>query len=76
MYVALIDSGSSFHEPVAIAITGRDALPHLETGGPDGAVILLSLHTDSDILFEAFDPEFNKLSDFTIGDMVARWESR
>ena len=58
------------------AITGRDALPHLETGGPDGAVILLSLHTDSGILFEAFDPEFNKLIDFTIEDTVARWESR
>ena len=58
------------------AITGRDALPHLETGGPDGAVILLSLHTDSGILFEAFDPEFNKLFDFSIEDMVARWESR
>ena len=58
------------------AITSRDALPHLETGGPDGAVILLSLHTDSGILFEAFDPEFNKLFDFTIEDMVARWESR
>ena len=58
------------------AITGRDALPHLETGGPDGAVLLLSLQSDSGILFEAFDPEFNKLFDFSIEDMVARWESR
>ncbi len=58
------------------AITGRDALPHLETGGPDGAVILLSLHTDNGLLFEAFDPEFNKLFDFSIEDMISRWESR
>ena len=58
------------------AITGRDALPHLETGGPEGAVLLLSLQSDSGILFEAFDPEFNKLFDFSIEDMVARWESR
>lgn len=58
------------------AITGRDASPHLETGGPDGAVIMLSLQTDSGILFEAFDPDFNKLMDFSIEDMVARWESR
>ena len=58
------------------AITGRDALPHLETGGPEGAVILLSLQTDNGVLFEAFDPEFNKLFDFGIEDMVARWESR
>jgi hypothetical protein len=43
------------------AITGRDALPHLETGGPEGAVILLSLQTNSGILFEAFNPQFNKL---------------
>jgi hypothetical protein len=58
------------------AITCRDALPHLETGGPDGAVLLLSLQTSSGVLFEAFDPEFNKLFDFRIEDMVARWESR
>ena len=58
------------------AISGRDALPHLETGGPDGAVIMLSLQTDTGILFEAFDPDFNKLFDFSIEDMVARWESR
>ena len=58
------------------AISGRDALPHLETGGPDGAVIMLSLQTDTGILFEAFDPDFNKLSDVSIDDMVARWESR
>ena len=58
------------------AITGRDAAPHLETGGPDGALILLSLHTESGLLFEAFDAEFNKQFDFSIEDMVARWESR
>ena len=58
------------------AITGRDALPHLETGGSDGAVILLSLQTDTGILFEAFDPTFNKLFDFSIEDMVERWEGR
>ena len=58
------------------AISGRDASPHLETGGPEGAVIMLSLQTDTGVLFEAFDPDFNKLFDFTIEDMVARWESR
>ena len=58
------------------AISGRDALPHLETGGPEGAVIMLSLQTDTGILFEAFDPDFNKLLDFSIEDMVERWESR
>lgn len=58
------------------AITGRDALPHLETGGSEGATLLLSLHTDNGILFEAFDPEFNKMFDFSIEDMVARWDAR
>ncbi len=58
------------------AITGRDALPHMETGGPEGAVIFLSLQTENGVLFEAFDPTFNKLFDFSIEDMVARWESR
>ncbi len=58
------------------AISGRDALPHLETGGPEGAVIMLSLQTDTGILFEAFDSDFNKLVDVSIEDMVERWESR
>ncbi len=58
------------------AITGRDALPHLETGGPEGAILLLSLQTDSGLLFEAFDPDFNKLLDVDIPFMVERWESR
>jgi hypothetical protein len=58
------------------AITGRDALPHLETGGPEGAVILLSLQTANGTLFEAFDPDFNKLFDFSIEEMVGRWEAR
>jgi hypothetical protein len=58
------------------AITGRDALPHLETGGPEGAIILLSLQTDNGVLFEAFDHQFNKMFDFSIEDMVARWEAR
>ena len=58
------------------AITGRDALPHLETGGPEGAVIMLSLQTDNGLLFEAFDPDFNKLFDFSIEDMVERWKGR
>ena len=58
------------------AISGRDALPHLETGGPEGAVIMLSLQTENGVLFEAFDPDFNKLLEFSIEDMVERWESR
>ena len=58
------------------AISGRDASPHLETGGPEGAVIMLSLQTDTGVLFEAFYPDFNKLFDFTIADMVERWENR
>jgi hypothetical protein len=58
------------------AYTGVHALTHLETGGPNGAVILLSLQTDNGVLFEAFDPQFNKLFDFSIADMVERWESR
>lgn len=36
----------------------------------------LSLHIDRGILFEAFDPKFNKLMDFTLEDVVARWQSR
>ena len=58
------------------AITGRDAHPHLETGGPDGLVIFLSLQTDSGKLFGVYDPEFNKLMDVDIQFMVDRWNAR
>lgn len=37
---------------------------------------MLSLQTDTGVLFDAFYPDFNKLFDFTIADMVERWENR
>ncbi|CAE7836085.1 gstB [Symbiodinium microadriaticum] len=47
------------------ALTGPDAVPHLEKGGPDGCTLLLSLHAPDGILFEIIDENFNKILDIT-----------
>ncbi len=58
------------------ALAGSDALPHMETSGPDGCTFLLSLHAPEGILFEVLDEEFSKLADVSIEDFVTRWENR
>lgn len=58
------------------ALAGPDALPHTERGGPEGCVLLLSLHARDGVLFKAFAPDFQTSLDVRIEDFVARWESR
>ncbi|MEM7019720.1 MAG: hypothetical protein AAF512_20580 [Pseudomonadota bacterium] len=53
-----------------------DALPHMERGGPEGCVLLLSLHAPDGILFEVLDQQFEKIVDVPIEDFVARWTAR
>ena len=58
------------------AMAQRDALPHMETGGPEGGTVLLSLHTSSGILFEVLDANYEKIMDVTIEEFVERWTAR
>ncbi len=50
--------------------------PHLERGGPDGGVVLLSMHHSSGILFEVLDPDLQVIGEVDIEAFVARWNAR
>lgn len=60
----------------AYAIAGEDGLPHMETGGPDGCTLLLSLKAVDGVLFAVYDADFRRKAQVTIDDFVKRWESR
>lgn len=50
--------------------------PHLERGGPEGGIALLSMHTSNGILFEVLDADLKVLAEVTIEQFVARWDAR
>jgi hypothetical protein len=50
--------------------------PHLERGGPDGGIALLSMHTSNGLLFELFDADLKVLAGVSIEALVARWDAR
>jgi hypothetical protein len=56
-------------------LTAGDAHPHLERGGPDGAVLFFSHHTDDGRLYEIVDLEGNVVHTVTIDSLIASWES-
>lgn len=60
----------------AYAISAPDALPHMETGGPDGCTLLLSLKAVQGLLFAVYDQAFARKANVTIEDFIQRWESR
>ncbi|MBC8187432.1 MAG: hypothetical protein H8E78_04400 [Proteobacteria bacterium] len=50
--------------------------PHLERGGPDGGIVLLSMHTSNGLLFEVLDADLKVLLEVSIENFVARWDAR
>ena len=56
-------------------LTAGDPFPHMERGGPDGAVIFFSHHTDDGSLYEIVDGDNNAVSVVTIDSLVSMWES-
>ncbi|NKC01457.1 MAG: hypothetical protein GKR90_23570 [Pseudomonadales bacterium] len=60
----------------AYAISPPDAQPHMETGGPEGCTLLLSLKADQGVLFAVYDKAFQRKAVVTIEDFIQRWESR
>lgn len=57
-------------------LTMGDPYPHLERGGPDGAVVFFSHHSPDGRLYEIVDLDGTVLSTVTIESLVASWESR
>lgn len=52
-----------------------DQYPHLERGGPEGAVLFFSHHSDDGRLYEIVDDAGNALSTVTIDSLISMWES-
>ncbi|MFA5884831.1 MAG: hypothetical protein WDA60_13335 [Acidimicrobiia bacterium] len=57
-------------------LTPGDANPHMERGGPDGAVLFFSHHTTDGRLYEIVDDDRNPVAVVTIDSLVAMWEGR
>ncbi|HVM67041.1 MAG TPA: hypothetical protein VMU14_19390 [Acidimicrobiales bacterium] len=55
-------------------LTSGDAYPHMERGGPQGAVIFFSHHSSDGSLYEIVDEDQNPLSVVTLDSLVAMWE--
>jgi AcrR family transcriptional regulator len=56
-------------------LTTGDAHPHMERGGPDGALIFYSHHTTDGRLYELVDEDGKVIHVVTLDDMVRSWES-
>lgn len=57
-------------------LTTGDPYPHLERGGPDGAIVFFSHHSPDGRLYEIVDLDGNVVSTVTIDSLIAMWESR
>lgn len=50
--------------------------PHMERGGPEGGIALLSMHTADGLLFELLDPDLKVVAEVSLEAFVARWDAR
>lgn len=75
----LLPDGSRVHKvrpPGTHHFTPGDANPHLERGGPDGAVLFFSHHSPDGRLYEIVDDDGDVVSTVTIDSLAASWEAR
>jgi hypothetical protein len=56
-------------------LTAGDAYPHLERGGPDGAVLFFSHHTTDGRLYEIVDLDGTVVHTVTLESLAASWEA-
>jgi hypothetical protein len=52
-----------------------DALPHLECGGPDGALVFFGCHARDGVLYEILDERGNVVDVTTVESLVADWQA-
>lgn len=57
-------------------LTAGDAHPHLERGGPDGAVVFYSHHTTDGRLYEVVDDAGQPVATVTMDSLITTWETR
>ncbi len=71
--------GSRVHKVRAAGVhhlTAGDPYPHLERGGPDGAVVFFSHHSPDGRLYEIVDEAGGVRATVTIDSLIAMWEGR
>jgi hypothetical protein len=56
-------------------LTPGDAHPHLERGGPEGAVLFFSHHTTDGRLYEIVELDGTVVHTVTIDSLLASWEA-
>lgn len=57
-------------------LTAGDPYPHLERGGPEGAVVFFSHHSPDGRLYEIVDADGTVQATVTIDSLIAMWERR
>ncbi len=57
------------------AVAPPDALPHLEHGGDNGGIVMLSLHSEDGRLIEYFDKNYENSWVVTVEDIVNSWKA-
>ena len=57
-------------------LTPGDPHPHMERGGPEGALVFYSHHTADGRLYEVVDPDGRPVSTVTIDSLLETWNNR
>jgi hypothetical protein len=54
--------------------TGPEALPHMERGGDEGALVYYQCQADDGRLFEFLDDDLNVIEEVTLDSLIETWE--
>jgi hypothetical protein len=57
------------------ALTTDTGLPHIERGGPDGAIVFFGNHAADGRLYEIFDEAMNRVADISMATLFATWQA-
>ncbi len=58
------------------ALSLGDAVPHLERGGEDGALVFFANHTHNGVLYELIDADLKVTHEVTIQELVGLWQAQ
>ncbi len=53
-----------------------DAVPHLERGGDEGALVFFGNHTSNGIMYELVDADLKVVQEVSIQDLVQGWQAQ
>jgi hypothetical protein len=53
-----------------------DAVPHLERGGAEGALVFFGNHAPNGVLYELIDADLKVTQEVTIQDLVGLWQAQ